>query len=224
MHPTELKLSSLPAFETCPLEALLELQEKSDFVTYKPRAVIAEKKHAADFVFVILFGTIKLQQKLNPAETVIYHFLSRGDIFGASIENSSSGTYLSDAVAVDHCGLLKIPTLDFHKTLHRHNSIMKALWTQMSMHLSDLQLDHAFQKKTVPHRIAEFLLRMHQRQAPIYGNKIKIPLSRRDIAAKIGSKPETVARVLSDWTRKGWIHTQDKFLELLDLESLRAVR
>lgn len=53
------------------------------------------------------------------------------------------------------------------------------------------------------------------------GIRIDIDLSREDIADFTGTTHYTVSRILSDWTRKGWIATSRRQITVMDAHALK---
>ena len=74
-------------------------------------------------------------------------------------------------------------------------------------------------------RIAIFLLDLLERIQNTYGStsRITIPLTRQDIADRVGSTVETVIRILSTWSKQKLIDTQDKYIEIPNMSTLRQV-
>jgi len=78
----------------------------------------------------------------------------------------------------------------------------------------------------VENRIAYVLLTLAERagQPEAGGFRITIPLSREDIARMAGTTLETAIRILSRWTRAGWIRTErGGYIWIRDLDTLREL-
>jgi CRP-like cAMP-binding protein len=83
----------------------------------------------------------------------------------------------------------------------------------------EFQDDKVMTASPVPQKIARFLLRTVDSQAPIYGSRISLKLTRRDIAERVGTTVETVIRVLSKWSQQGWIRIEDQHIDILNREA-----
>ncbi len=71
-------------------------------------------------------------------------------------------------------------------------------------------------------RIAKALLRIMQHAGTRTrdGIRIDLKLSREDLAEFTGTTQYTVSRVLSDWTRKGWITSSRRIITITDAHAL----
>ncbi|HWU42291.1 MAG TPA: cyclic nucleotide-binding domain-containing protein, partial [Bdellovibrio sp.] len=137
MNNIENKLKNLTAFEMCPADLFREIEDKTCLMALSPRGVLAKSGDPVAEVYIVLYGTIKLQDRLSSKKSVIYSFLSRGDFFGAFLDLRNYNVYPCDAVAVDDCGVLKIPVAVFQKLIKVHPPILQSIWQQMNDQLHD---------------------------------------------------------------------------------------
>jgi len=223
MVNNNLTFSNLSILASCPPEILQDIHSQSEILSLRPREILATANSIVHDIFIVLHGSIKLQSNYTGKKEVIYHFLSRGDIFGASIELEQKSFYPSTAMAIDNCGVLKIPFKLFTKLLRRHPPALHILWQQMSKQLIDLQKDRETNRLPINSRLAELLLRMLRQQSISQGNRIMTKLSRKDLAAKLGTESETIVRILSEWKKNGWIKTENKFVDIIDLKSIESL-
>lgn len=95
---------------------------------------------------------------------------------------------------------------------------------QVGERFMEFQNDRCMERTHIPQKLADLLLRLLNRQTSSSGNQILFPITRKDMALRIGTHTETVIRVLSDWTKKGIIKTKDRRVEVIDVQSLQEIR
>lgn len=67
------------------------------------------------------------------------------------------------------------------------------------------------------------MLRLVDRQAPEMRQRLQMPLTRSDIGQRIGAQNETVIRILSQWTKNGWIATDERHIIILNRAELEKL-
>lgn len=70
-------------------------------------------------------------------------------------------------------------------------------------------------------RVAAFLLYVHARIGS--GDRVRLPMTRREIGSYLRLATETVCRVLTRFEQKGWLRSEDKRITLVDRQALREL-
>lgn len=171
---------------------------------------------AAHNVYVLLFGSVKLVRSNPEGKERIVHLLLRGEMFGAAVALQPGGMYPVTALGLEHTGLIEIAGPVFKNVFMKHPKIGQVLVSQMGERIQQAHNDRIMSFDSVDKRIAAFLTDLLRRSCERYGRttRIPVPLTRQDIADRVGTTVETVIRILSDWTKAGLVTTESKQIEI----------
>lgn len=172
-------------------------------------------------VYVILFGSTKLVRSNAEGKERIVHLLLRGEMFGAAVA-LQNGQFPVTAVGLEHTGIIEIAAPVFKTVFMKHPKIGQTLVTQMSERIQQAHNDRILSFDSVDKRIAAFLADLLRRNCDRFGptTRIPVPLTRQDIADRVGTTVETVIRTLSDWSKDSLVVTERKQIEIPNVETL----
>jgi CRP-like cAMP-binding protein len=135
-----------------------------------------------------------------------------------------NGRAMETAEAMEDCEVSMIPREDLLALLYRDRDVsirfIKMLardMKQKEQHL--LELAYA----SVRQRVAQALLRVHQRFAKDDGNDLGVRISREDLASIVGTATESLIRCLTDLKEEGLVDTQGRDIRILDKARLEKV-
>jgi CRP-like cAMP-binding protein len=176
---------------------------------------------AASSVYVVMFGSVKLVRSNAEGKERIVHLLLRGEMFGAAVALQPGGAYPVTAIGLEHTGLIEISGSVFKNVFMKHPKIGQTLVSQMSERIQQAHNDRVMSFDSVDKRIAAFLMDLLQRSCERFGKttRIPVPLTRQDIADRVGTTVETVIRTLSDWTKAGLVTTESKQIEIPNIDA-----
>ena len=87
--------------------------------------------------------------------------------------------------------------------------------------MAALQQQKVMGKAPLQSKVATLLLHLlDQQQAGENNQMIAIPLTRKEIADSVGASVESVIRVMSEWSKKGFILTNNQKITLVKPEKL----
>ena len=222
-HSILRKLQSFDCFQKLsPLE-LATIASHTELVHVNHGRTLFKEGTAIDAVYLILYGSFKIQQKTRSEEAVVFYFLSRGDFLGIAMAGLSNALYPASALANEESAVLKLPLRFYNDRFLQHPSLREIVSRQISDRFFEFQNDRCMTKALTPQKLADLLLRTLDRQPKEHGQRIHIPLTRHDMARKIGSQAETVIRFISEWTKNGWIRTENKHIEIINRAKLEEV-
>lgn len=217
------KLQSFDYFQGLSELDLATIASQTQLVHLNHSRPLFKEGTAIDSVYLILYGSFKIQQKARNQDAVIFSFLSRGDFMGIAMAGVRNALYPASAIANEESAVLKFPLKFFMETFLHHPSLREVISKQVADRFFEFQNDRCMTKALTPQKLADLLLRTLDRQPKEHGNRISIPLTRHDMARKIGSQSETVIRFISEWTKNGWIKTENKHLEILNRAKLEEI-
>lgn len=179
---------------------------------------------AADALFVVAEGRVKVSQVTADGAETVTDILVPGELFGAM---SSLGQAYHEQTAealVDSC-VLRIGQEDFRAVLAADARIAVRVLDDVAARLGRAQQDIGGQAtETVGQRVAKALLRLSDKlgkRRKEGGVILEVPLSRADLAGLARSTPESVSRVMSRWKKGGLVDSGRRWTILLDLDRLQ---
>lgn len=168
-------------------------------------------------VFIILMGSTKLVQSNPDGKERIVQFLFKNDLFGAAVV-MNGGVYPISSIALEQSSILSIPRPVFANIFLKHPLIGQILITQMGERITQAHADRVNAYDSVEKRTAAFFLEILKKSRLLFGptNRLSLPLTRQDIADRVGSTVETIIRTLSHWSKNNIISTHDKYIDILN--------
>ncbi|MFG1464913.1 helix-turn-helix domain-containing protein [Xanthobacter sp. DSM 24535] len=163
-------------------------------VTFARNAEIFGEDEAADHVYVVLSGVVRICKLLGDGRRQIETFCLKGDAFGweTGLRNRFS------AEAVSECRLARVKRNLLFSRATDDSDLARAIWNLTFTELHRAQ-DHLLLlgRKTAQERVATFLLDLARRSNPADTSEVHLPMSRQDIADYLGLTIETVSRTLT---------------------------
>lgn len=219
-------LSRVPYFRALDEQELEQVDARVTRHTWAAGENLFREGDAADALFVVAEGRVKLSQVRADGSTTVLDILTPGETAGA-MGIVGEPTHRQTATAlVDTCSL-SIGQLDFRELLVQHPHVALHVLDDVSGRLARAQSDIGGQvTQTVPARVATALLRL----ADKIGNErpngvilLEVPLSRADLGGLALSTPESVSRVMSRWKREGLITSGRRWVALRDRDRLQRI-
>jgi CRP/FNR family nitrogen fixation transcriptional regulator len=170
------------------------LREQAIRVRYDRGNVIAAEYAPVTQIHFILTGCARLCRHLPGDSRPIADFLFAGSLLGAG----TASHYTFAVEAVTPVTALAYSKAQFIALCESNPRIRNEVATQTSATLARAQ-DHLFLLNSLGarQRVAAFLLRLFQHKKLVYGDRLDLPMGRRDIADYLGLTIETVSRALA---------------------------
>ncbi len=186
--------------------------------TYEKGSLIFREGNRPFGAYCIVSGSVKMYRLTDEGREQIIRILGPGEMLGlASL--FSEETYSCSAEALDTttvCFLEKnalLPLLAKNPTVAL-NSIKKI--GQELVHAEKRIYDFAM--KSADERLAETLLEFSTRYTR--NAEFELPLSRKELAEYIGTAPETITRLLTQFHNQKVIHISGRRIKILNKEKL----
>ncbi len=170
-------------------------------------------------VFYIKSGNVKTFKSHPEGKELIMNLYKGNDFFGfeSVLQNS---TYLESAIALEDSEIVIIPKQDFLTLLYKQRDVAASFISLLCKKVAEREnqlLNLAY--SSVRQRTAEALLKVNQ----LKEEKEKIGMSRDDLAKIVGTAPESVIRVLSDFKEEGLIEVESGKIKVLQPAKLEKV-
>jgi len=165
--------------------------------TYPRNAEIFGEDQAAEHLYIVLSGAVRICKLLGDGRRQIETFCLAGDVFGWE----TAPRHRFSAEAVSECKVVRVKRTILFSRAADDAELAHALWALTAAELGRAQ-DHllVLGRKTAQERVATFLLDMATRSGTSHaggGIEVTLPMSRQDIADFLGLTIETVSRTLT---------------------------
>ena len=170
-------------------------------------------------IFFIKSGSIKVYQSHPEGKELITNIYNANDFFGFEpiLEGNN---YQESAVAMQDSEVINIPKHDFLTLLQSNPEVSKGFISLLSKKVAEKEkqlLNLAY--NSVRQRTAEALLKVRE----LKDTKENIQISREDLAKMVGTAPESVIRVLSDFKDEGLIEIEGGKIRITQPAKLEKV-
>jgi CRP-like cAMP-binding protein len=217
-------LQKVPLFAGLDVDAYHEIGHWTEVLSFPAERYIFHQGDEADAVWIVAEGRVRMLRQASPGKEVILEILGPGEVFGGATLLLSRNP--ATAQAATPVTVLRIPRAAYLELLERYPRVAVRLLQMLGQRLERAMAIRTLVLERVENRIAYVLLTLAERagQPEAGGFRITIPLSREDIARMAGTTLETAIRILSRWTRAGWIRTErGGYIWIRDLDTLREL-
>ena len=215
----------LPREQLERLAAIAQVRELAEEQT------IFAKGDAAAAFFLLAEGRVKVFKSFRDGRTATLRHVGPGETFGESVLFNE--TYPSSAETMTATRLLRFATHEFLGVCTEYPEVavhllaaMARLMVLLNRRVEELMLP-------VPARLARYLLELADEQlAPAVSASgesaprvVRLPTTKRELAARLGTVPETLSRTL-DRLKRGEVlrlSGDHELIEILSFERLRRI-
>ncbi|MDB5234356.1 MAG: transcriptional regulator [Hymenobacter sp.] len=170
--------------------------------------------------YFVKSGRVKTVKTTDGGKELITGLYGPGEFFGY-LPLLQHTPHPESAVAVDDTELVYIPKDDFTQLLLRNPAVGQQFIRLLAGRVSEREAQLlAMAYSSIRRRVADTLLHLHEQAGPDGG----IQLSRDDMAAMVGTAPESLIRTLSEFKADGLIELTPKNVRVLEPEKLRRAR
>jgi CRP-like cAMP-binding protein/CheY-like chemotaxis protein len=173
-------------------------------------------------VYFVKAGRVKTLKSTDSGKELITGFYGPGEFFGY-LPLLQHTAHSDSAVATDDSELIYIPKDDFTQLLLRNPAVGQQFIRLLAGRVSEREqqlLTMAY--SSIRRRVADTLLRLHEQAGDTADASIH--LTREDMAALVGTAPESLIRTLSEFRADGLIEVLPKSIRVLEPEKLRQAR
>ena len=205
-------------------QAAADLARSSVVLDVRRRRFIYKAGEAADSLFAIVHGRVKLC-RIDPQteREAVIDILSEGSLFGESALYSTAGRRENCASTYANSRLIKIPVGEFQKGMAGNSQLHDYTFRLIGQRLENAERRLAdFALNAIPARLDRLLADFSHRYGvpEREGVLIDIPLPHREIASIVGSTRESVTVRLNAMRREGTIEFVNRRILVKRPESL----
>lgn len=202
----------------------------SDAVTFALRRVAAHSTLVAEgqplhSLFAVASGSFKCVQVDREGYEQVLGFGLHGDMLG--LDALGEQRHPSSLVALEDSAVAVLPASQLLEAGHHVESLERLLLHAIGvelLHRGDTQYLMSAPGSEV--RVARFLLHLAQRQQALGQStrRLRLRMTRRDIASHLGVAHETVSRALTALAHAGCIAVSQRDIEIVDAAALTAMQ
>ena len=186
--------------------------------------VLLHEGTRAESVYVVRFGTFKTLRVAEDGYEQVLGFSGQADVIG--FDALCSGSHPSSAVALEDAGVYALPLRELDGLRQRVPALDRALQSALSAQLAGAAgIAEVMAAVASEARLARFLLQRSMRMAALGQStrRLRLPMSRRDIASHLGVAHETVSRSFGELVNWGFVAVDNREVEILDTDGLRGI-
>ena len=189
--------------------------------TYGKGQVIFSEGEAGCGFFVIRSGRVKVF-KLSPyGKEQILHVFGVGDHF-AEVAALDGRCFPASAAALESTTVLFFPQETFVVLLRQHPTLAINVLASFARRLRQFtQLIEALSLKEAPSRLAAYLLALSEQANQ--ADTVNLDLTKGQLAAVIGTIPETLSRLFLKLSQEGLIELNGSRITVLDRQQLQQL-
>jgi CRP-like cAMP-binding protein len=181
--------------------------------------------HAANAVYCVYSGRVKLYKVGRKDEETLIRLLGPGDIIGYRAMLASE-PYAATAEAVEACTLCVISSETLSELMKESPDLALKLLAQLACELrtSEEQMLSILQE-SVRQRTARVMLWLFEQggSGVDVGPESTIPIRRTELAQMIGTTPETLSRILHQFADRGIIELTRKSIKPRNIRPLKRL-
>ncbi len=173
---------------------------------------------------VICLGAFKLQMIFDDGYEQVIGFPGPSEILG--LDGLQGERHALSAIALEDASVYSLALRELDELRQRFPAMDHAWQRAVSRQLAEMvTLAQVMSAVSSEARLARFLLQRSQRMAQLgqSATRLRLPMSRRDIASHLGVAHETVSRALGELAGWGCLKVHHREVTLLDVPGLRIV-
>jgi len=217
-------LENLPLFGELDDSEQIEVWSHVNTRSYTKSNIILFEEDPGDSLFIIKEGKVKITRLSEEGKEVILSILGEGEFFGemALLDGESRS---ANVIALSDCEVFILKRDDFLDIIKSNPKIAITLLEEMARRIrkSDQQIEY-LSLADAENKVAMTILRIAEESGTFKMGQVTIeelPMQ-QDMANMSGTSRETISRMLSDFTDKGYIERKGKKLILLDYEKFKT--
>ncbi|TVR10659.1 MAG: Crp/Fnr family transcriptional regulator [Phormidium sp. GEM2.Bin31] len=213
-------LSNVDLFERLPESQIYAIATIAKPLQYdKGEPIFFEGDRCLGF-FIVQSGRVKVYKTSADGKEQILHWFETGDRF-AEVPAFDGGCYPASASALETTNLILISSQALLALVEQYPSLAFNLLAGLSRNLRRFaNLIDTLSLKDVSSRLAGYLLDLSDRQE---SNLVELDLAKGQLAAFLGTIPETLSRTFAKLTQAQLIEMETRQVKICDREGLQRL-
>lgn len=216
------EVSTLPIFSGLSNDLIRKLTLHSNVKANRDGDYLFSCGQPACFFGYVLDGTYKLSYVNQTGDELIMHFAGRGEALGIMSVMKEPTVFPFHAISKGHSRFLLIHRENFISEWVKYPEVMLRFQNDLQGRLFRSYDEKRIERLSLAERVAHLIIYLSNHKTVVKG-VITVPITRREIAAYVGASIEAVIRQMSQWSSKGYIRTEDRFIEILNNQALADI-
>jgi cAMP-binding proteins - catabolite gene activator and regulatory subunit of cAMP-dependent protein kinases len=213
-------LGAIKLFEGLPTAQLASLEAIAVFKRVANGQILFEAGQPGTHFYAVASGKMRIYRSSPSGKEMVLHVFGAGEAF-AEVPVFEGKTYPASAQALADSVLVSIPRREFAEALRKDPELALGVMALLSARLRAFVSQIAqLGLKEVPARLAGYLLLLRASQGR---DDLTLELPKGQIAAYLGTIPETFSRALKKLAEQGLIANAGPSIRILDAEGLAKV-
>lgn len=215
-------ISLVPIFNHLEKEQMDEIMAVTHSILYKKGENIYSAGDWSDSLYIVSEGRVRIYRLSESGKEQLLRILHPGDFTG-ELALFSETIHEAYADAMEETSICTVKRSDLQDILLKYPSISLKVLAEFSRRLEQSEKQTTrFATEKVETRIALFLTECIDPESQ--SNEFVLPMSKKDLAAYLGTTPETISRKLYELEDAGYIKQKvNKKIQILDLEGLLLI-
>ena len=214
MEKTRDIIASIPLFSGLPRDQLDDVTRIALDMYFNKGRVIFSEGDEADGFYIVIEGLVKIFKLSFEGKEQILHIFGPGEPFG-EVPVFAGQDFPAHAEALAESHLVFFPKDAFTALIHENPSLALNMLAVLSMRLRQFTVKiEDLSLKEVPGRLAAYLLYLAGEMAS--EEAVELSISKQQLAALLGTIPETLSRILAKMSKQGLIQVDGRRIQLLD--------
>ncbi len=204
-------------------EQFARLSARSRLITLQPGEQLFMQGDEAERFYFVYSGCVKLFRLSFCGQEKIVEVINRRETMAEAIMFMERTSYPVNAEAVESSQLIAFSNAIYKQLLtessHCCFKVMAAMACRLHTRMSEIE---TLTMQNARHRVGQFLLGlangMEEGQVAV-----RLPVTKRLIAARLAMQPETLSRIMHDFKQRGLLEINGRQLLINDVNGLREM-
>jgi CRP/FNR family transcriptional regulator len=215
------KIKAIPLFEGLQAEQYKNITRILLRRAYRRGEIIFMEGDEGNGFYIVETGQVKIYKISSEGKEQILHMFGPGESFGEVSVFTGQG-FPAYAKANINSTCLFIPRADFVEMIRRDPTLALNMLGVMSLRLRKFAgLIEDLSLKEVPGRLSAYLLFLSDK-SPDPGH-LELEVSKGQLAALLGTIPETLSRILTKMSRLGLLKSEGSHIRILNKPVLQKI-
>jgi CRP/FNR family transcriptional regulator, cyclic AMP receptor protein len=204
-------------------DLMKQFLEGRNLLHFKKKQLIYMEGNHPSALYYVLKGKAKSFKTNDEGKELTIDLYSEGDFIGYTALLDGS-TYKESAVAMSDTELEVIPRKDFEELINSHWDIAQRFIKMMARNVAEKE-EHllGLAYNSLRKKVAEALVKLHQKYAQDQKEGVAIDLSREHLASIAGTATESLIRTLGDFRAEHLIDIQEGRIIILNEQKLKRM-
>lgn len=206
-------LELVPLFDGIDRKTTVELEKLFKTRKFPKNSIVVNEGDESASLYVIVNGEVKVFLSDQSGKEVVINLLGTGECFGElSILDGLPRS--SSIMTTMQSELAMLSQHEFSKLIDKYPQISRTLLKNLSQRVRNLsETVRSLALLDVYGRLVKLLMGLAVEEGDIW--KINSKLTQQDIASRVGSSREMIARIFKDLTLGGYIEIEKKQIKIL---------